>query len=111
MAALDADAVSDYPTNNARTFYPGRNQDVVQRTVKLVLTGQGGQTNTIPASAFKFDKLISCSNLFDDTNNLVYGAVVDPVTNTIVLDANNAGTPTDVTTTAAYITVTGTPAR
>ena len=111
MAALAASAVTDYPTDgSATTYVSGKgSRDVVQRRCKLVLTGQGGQTNTIPASAFGFETLISCSNLFDDSNNLVYGAVVDPVANVIILDAGNAGTPTDVTAAATYMTVVGTP--
>jgi len=109
MAALDASAVADYPSDRSRTYYPDKgNRDIVSRSLVLTLTGQGGQSNIIGAAALGFSKLISCSSLFDDTNNLVYGAVVDPVTNTINLDAGNAGTPTDVTATA-YITVVGTP--
>ena len=107
MAALASSAVSIYPTGNDR--YVGNGTEVVERGLKLVLTGQGGQSNTIGAAALGFSRLLSCSNLFDDTNNLVYGAVVDPVANVILLDAGNAGTPTDVTATA-YITVQGNPA-
>jgi len=108
MAALASSAVSIYPTGSAGSYYEGRNQNVIVKRLKLVLTGQGGQTNTIGAAALGFGSLIRCSNLFDDTNNLVYGAVVDPVANVILLDAGSSGTPTDVTATA-YITVTGTP--
>ena len=109
MAALAASAVSLYPTGGPNEYYPGGKdqRSIVKRRLKLVLTGQGGQSNTIGAAALGLRDLIECTNLFDDTNNLVYGAVVDPVTDTIVLDTGNAGTPTDVTTTAAYITVTG----
>ncbi len=111
MAALASTAVSDYPTDRSRTGFPyGKgNREVISRSLKLVLTGQGGQTNTIGAAALGFSKLLSCSSLFDDSNNLVYGAVVDPVANVILLDAGNAGTPTDVTAAATYITVVGTP--
>lgn len=109
MAALASSAVSLYPTGSSGSYYPGRSQDVICKRLKLVLTGQGGQTNTIGAAALGFGKLISCTSLFDDSNNLVYGAVVDPVLNVILLDAGNAGTPTDVTAAATYITVTGTP--
>lgn len=112
MAALAASAVSlidDRLYGPAEWFTRGLdNRGVITRRLKLVLTGQGGQSNTIGASALGFDKLLECGPLFDDTNNLVYGAVVDPITNTIVLDAGSAGTPTDVTSTATYITVSGT---
>lgn len=108
MAALASSAVSHYPTDRSQDRYCDMSQrGVVTRTLKLVLTGQGGQTNTIGADALGFRKLHYCSSLFDDSNNLVYGAVVDPVANVILLDAGNAGTPTDVTAAAAYITVTG----
>lgn len=111
MAALAASAVSDYPTNRSKNYYPAGkgSRDIISRTLKLVLTGQGGQTNTIGAAALGFETLITCSNLFDDSNNLVYGAVVDPVANVILLDAGNAGTPTDVTAAETYITVVGNP--
>ncbi len=110
MAALTASAVSLYPTDGSAESYPDRgNRDVIQRRLKLVLTGQGGQTNTIGAAALGFTKLLSCSNLFDDTNNVGYPAVVDPATNTInLLDGAAAPAPVDVTTTVAYITVVGT---
>ncbi len=107
MAALAKTAVSVYPTGNARRV--GTNGEVIQLGLKLVLTGQGGQTNTIGAAALGLSRIIECSSLFDDTNNLVYGAVVDPVAGVILLDAGNAGTPTDVTG-DCYITVTGNPA-
>lgn len=116
MAALTSSAVSLYPATTANGFpqselrsgFPANS--LLTRRLKLVLTGQGGQTNTIGALALGFSTLISCSNLFDDTNNLGYPAVVDPVTNTIVLfDGSAAPAPVDVTTTAAYISVTGYP--
>lgn len=111
MAALAASAVSLYPTaiDEGELFPFGKeNRSILMRRLKLVLTGQGGQTNTIGAAALGFGRIISASNLFDDTNNLVYGTVVDPVANVILLDAGSSGTPTDVTSTATYITVVGT---
>lgn len=110
MAALASTAVSLYPTDGSAEFYPNGKGDKSVRTrrLKLVLTGQGGQTNTIGASALGFTKLISCGTLFDDTNNVGYPAVVDPVANVILLlDGAAAPAPVDVTTTAAYIEVTG----
>lgn len=85
------------------------NRGVITRKLKLTLTGQGGQTNTIGAAALGLDRILDCSNCFDDTNNVGYPVVVDHVTNTInLLDGAAAPAPVDVTSTAAYITVTGT---
>jgi hypothetical protein len=85
------------------------NRNVIARSLKLTLTGQGGQTNTIGASALGLDTVLSCSNLFDDENNKGYPAVVDPVLNVILLlDGAAAPAPVDVTSTGGYITVVGT---
>lgn len=116
MAALTTAAVALYPTvaNGGLSLaehqfgYPANS--LLKRSLKLTLTGQGGQSNTIGATALGFSKLIECSNLFDDENNKGYPAAVDPVTNTIVLfDGAAAPAPVDVTSNAAYITVTGIP--
>lgn len=112
MAALASSAVTPYPTNRSRELYPeGKgSRDVVERQLLLVLTGQGGQTNTIGAAALGFNKIHKVSNLWDATNSKVYPAVVDPVNNIVILaDGSAAPAPVDVTTTAAYITVTGVP--
>lgn len=110
MAALASTAVSNYPTSDIGR-YLGRDQSVVQRRLLLVLTGQGGATNTIGATTLGFSKLHSCSVLWDATNAKGYPAVVDPVNNVIILlDGSAAPAPVDVTTTAAYITVIGSPA-
>ena len=112
MAALASSAVSLYPTGSgAAEWFPcGKdNRSIVSRRLKLVLTGQGGNTNTIGATALGFVKLLSCSSLFDDTNDKAYIAAINPVANTIVLvDQASANDLADITTTAAYITVTGT---
>jgi len=111
MATLAATAVSFYPTGSGSDIYFGKDSSIVKRRLKLVLTGEGGQTNTITAAALGFSKLIECSGLFDDANNKGYLAVVDPVANTIVLfDGAAAPAPVDVTSSASYITVTGNPA-
>jgi hypothetical protein len=112
MASLAASAVSDYPTDLSRTDYPAGkgNRNLVRRQLKLTLTGQGGATNTIPASALGFATLVEVSVLWDATNSKGYPAVIDPVNNIVILlDGSAAPAPVDVTTTAAYITVTGTP--
>lgn len=114
MAALAASAVSDYPAlgTGPNELYPfGKgSRDFILRRLKLVLTGQGGQTNTIGAAALGFSQMLFCSNLVDITNSKGYPAAVDPTTNTIILfDGAAAPAPVDVTSTATYITVVGTP--
>lgn len=112
MAALTASAVSLFPTSLTSAEYveggPSTKRYLTRR-LKLVLTGQGGATNTIGATALGLKTLVKCSNLFDNTNGKIYLAVIDPTTNTINLAATAADTIADVTTTAAYITVTGDP--
>lgn len=110
MATLASTAVAHYPTSGARDYYPGRDNALVSYSLKLTLTGQGGRTNTITAAALGFSTLRSVSPLWDDTNTKGYPAVIDPVTNTIVLlDGSAAPAPVDVTSSAAYITVVGDP--
>lgn len=105
MSALAKTAVVLFPTNSlsASEFHLSREELVVRR-MKLTLTGQGGQTNSIGAAALGFSLLVGCSSLFDKQNNLSYPATIDPVANTIVL---GNGAPTDVTSNAAHITVWG----
>lgn len=115
MGALASSAVSLYPTvangglNTAQWTEGGPvDKKLLVRRLKLVLTGQGSQTNTIGADALGFAVLVDCSTLFDDTNNVGYPAVVDPVANVILLlDGAAAPAPVDVTSSAAYITVRG----
>ncbi len=110
MSALASTAVTMYPGNSSGWWYSGRDQTQITRRLKLVLTGQGGATNTIGAAALGFNAIISCSNLWDATNSKVYPAAVDPVNGVIILaDGSAAPAPVDVTSTATYITVTGTP--
>lgn len=111
MAALAATAVSVYPTTGGEYYSSGKgSRDLLTRRLKLVLTGQGGLTNTIGAAALGFNKLLDCGNLYDVTNGKGYPAVVDPSTNTIILfDGAAAPAPVDVTSTVTYISVTGTP--
>lgn len=111
MASLASSAVSLYPTTGGAERFPMGvdNRTYVERRLKLVLTGQGGQTNTIPASVLGFDKLISANALWDAQNSKGYPAVVDPVNNILILlDGSAAPAPVDVTSTGAYVTVTGT---
>lgn len=111
MAALAATAVSLYgtlPSNLSSSEFHARDEKLVTRRLKLVLTGQGGATNTIGASALGFSLLVDCSTLFDATNSKGYPAAVDPANNVIILfDGAAAPAPVDVTSTVTYITVTG----
>jgi hypothetical protein len=104
--------VSNYPTDlNASELYPaGRGErGIIARRLKLVITSEGGASNTITAAELGFSKLLWCSNLCDTANGKIYLAVVDPTLNTLQLAATAADTAADVTSTASYITVVGTP--
>lgn len=113
MSALAASAVTPYPLSSGvgtLDFFSCNKRTVASRQLLLVLTGQGGATNTIGADALGFSKLISATPLWDATNSKGYPAVVDPVNNVLILlDGSAAPAPVDVTTTAAYIRVEGTP--
>lgn len=113
MAALASSAVSlvDPLLYSPNEYFPRGldNRGVISRRLKLVLTGQGGATNTIGAFALGLNRILECSALWDATNSKVYPAVVDPVNNVIILaDGSAAPAPVDVTSTATYITVMGT---
>jgi len=117
MAALTSAAVALYPgispsatVSRPAEWYVGhKGSGIIARSLVLTLTGQGGQTNTIGASALGFTTLTGCTNLFDATNAKVYPATIDPINNVVILaNGSDAPAPVDVTTTAAYITVTGT---
>lgn len=115
MATLLSAAVALYPTfdnggqQTSETYIGGLDQRaLLQRSFKLTLTGQGGQTNTITAAALGYAKLVSADNLFDDENNKIYPTVVDPVANVLLLaDGSAAPAPVDVTSNAAYVVVRG----
>jgi hypothetical protein len=110
MATLASTAVAYYPSDGRANFHVRGDSTLVSRSLLLTLTGQGGRTNTITASALGFSTLRSVSTLWDDTNAKGYPAVIDPVTNTVVLlDGSAAPAPVDVTSSAAYITVVGDP--
>jgi hypothetical protein len=111
MAALASSAVSLYPTGaGAAEFYPKGKDDrsVITRRLLITSLAQGDATDTIGASALGFTTLLSASSLWDDTNSKGYPTVVNPITNVIILlDGSAAPAPVKVTTTSAYITVTG----
>jgi hypothetical protein len=111
MASLDKTGVSPYPTGDiARSEWPtvGKgDRSRYTRTVKLVLTGQGTATNSIPASAFGFTKLLTCGPLIDITNSKVIPAGVDPTRNIVIIGGGAANIPQDITSAESYITVEG----
>lgn len=112
MATLASSAVASYPTNLSREQYPRGKGDrtVITRSLKLTLTGQGGQTNTITAAALGFNTLLGASALWDAQNAKGYPAVIDPVNNLLILlDGSAAPAPVDVSSTGGYITVWGNP--
>ena len=109
MASLLKTAVSPYPTDILASEWPttGKgDRGRYTRSVKVNLTGQGSAANSIPAAAFGFTKLLSCGPLVDIAGSKVYPAAVDPTRN-IVLLADAALAPVDVTSANAYITVEG----
>jgi hypothetical protein len=79
----------------------------------LVLTGQGGSTNKIVASAFGLTKIESCGNLLDVTNTLVYPAVPNTDGTAILVADAKSGTqanhcnPADLTIAETRIEVHG----
>jgi hypothetical protein len=111
MASLVKTAVTPYPTGDiAASEWPSTgkgNRGTYKRTCKVVLTGQGTAANSIPAAAFGFTRLLSCSPLVDISNSLVVPAAVDPTRNIILLAGGASGALADVTSANAYITVEG----
>lgn len=108
MASLASSAVT---IDNSFTAggINGKRQVVLQCT--LVLSGQGGNTNKILASAFDLTKIEECSNAIKDDNLLVYvatpaydGSYLTLVDCTQATDASRI--PADITATVR-ITVRG----
>lgn len=117
MAALASSAVSHYPTGTSATngrpswWYSAGHEakNIVTRSLKITSLAQGDGTDTIGAAALGFGVILAAGTLWDATNSKGYPTVVDPVNNIIILlDGSAAPAPVKVTTTTAYITVTGT---
>jgi hypothetical protein len=111
MAALAKTAVTPYPTDILSSEWPSTgkgNRAQYIRRCKVVLSGQGTATNPIPAAAFGFTKLLSCSPLVDITNAKLIPAAVDPTRNIILLGGGAANIAQDITSAESYITVEGT---
>lgn len=108
MADLASSAVSLQPTSLAEAeFWVTKRRGLFMRRIKLTSVSVGGATNRITASALGFTKLVSCSSLFDSTNNKIIPATVDPVNNIILLGAGAAGAVGDLAAVTGYISVQG----
>lgn len=108
MAALASSAVSFYPTSLSSSDFVLQNQRFTVHRLKLVLTGQGGLTNTIGFAALGMSIIVFATSLWDATNSVGYAVAIDPVNSLLVLlDGAAAPAPVDVTSSAAYITLIG----
>jgi len=109
MAALASSAVT--VVNAGYQVMLGGPRLTIKR-LTLVLTGQGGSSNTIDASTLGFTSMLSCSNATADDNGFLYPAMVSYDGSKIHLtDMSNAtdatrDVPADITDTVR-ITVTG----
>lgn len=116
MAALAASAVSLYPTPGVAAtrpseWFPGGSDTraIITRSLSIASLAQGDTTDTIGAAALGLTTILDCGTLWDATNSKGYPTVIDPVNNIIILlDGSAAPAPVKLTTTLAYITVTGT---
>jgi hypothetical protein len=71
-----ADLASSAVTLN-RYWYEGLQRNVQCKDVTLVLTGQGGTTNKIPASVLGFTKVIGNCSLVKSDNSVIVNGVAD----------------------------------
>ncbi len=109
MAALKSSAV----TVTRGWVQPGTGIKLTTKQLTLVLTGQGGGTNTIDASTIGFTKILSCSNAIKSDDAVIVAAVPSYDGSKILLanlaqgtDANRDD-PADITGTFR-LTITGT---
>ena len=111
MASLAKTAVSPYPAGDiAQSEWPSTgkgDRSRYMRTCKVVLTGQGTATNSIPAAAFGFTRLLASGPLIDITNSKVIPTAVDPTRNIVLVGGGAANILQDVTSAESYITVEG----
>jgi len=109
MAALASSAVTVYKSGYQVMLGGAR---LTIKRLTLVLTGQGGSTNTIDASTLGFTEMLACSNATADDNGFLYPAMVSYDGSKIhLIDVSNAtdatrDVPSDITDTIR-ITVTG----
>jgi hypothetical protein len=105
MATLAASAVTINSRYNSIANTEGKRQTV---DATLVLTGQGGLTNTIPASLLGLSAIDSASVVDSDSNQLLAGPSYDRTLLVLSTTSATTGAPTDVTATVRAI-VTGFP--
>ena len=110
MASLAASAVT---INSAWTEAGITGKRLKVLDVDLVLTGQGGTTNTIPASALGLTGIVECSPAVVSDNSKVYPACPNYAGDAILLtdptnatDGNRAN-PADVTGVTVNLIVKG----
>lgn len=109
MAALASSAVTVLSATNLVALGSPR---LTIKRLTLVLTGQGGATNTIGATALGFTSFIGCTNATADDNGFLYPAMVSyDGTKIFLTDMSNAtdatrDVPADITDTVR-ITITG----
>lgn len=96
MAALEQSAV----TVNGY-WYEGVYNDSKRKVVDatLVLTGQGGLTNNIPASLFGLRNIKGVRSARNDSSVLILAAPSYDEAYVVLGSTNGAGTPTDTTAT------------
>jgi len=106
MAALTASAVT---INRSWTEGGTNGKEYSCRHVTLVLTGQGGTTNTIGAAVLLLTKLVDCSNFVKNDDAIVYPAAIDTDGDNVLLtslaqatDANRDD-PADITATVVGV--------
>lgn len=109
MAALASSAVTVFKATNLVALGAPR---LSVKRLTLTLTGQGGASNTIGATALGFTSLIACSNATADDDGFLYPAMVSYDGSKIFLTDMSGATdatrdvPTDITDTVR-ITVIG----
>lgn len=101
MAALLQSAVTINTRYNTIADTEGKRQ-VVDAT--LVLTGQGGATNSIAATLLGLQSIDACDSIVDSSNNVYIGVPSYDRTLLILTNTNAVtGTPADITATVRAV--------
>ena len=112
MAALESTAVTVLSATNLVALGAPR---LTTKRLTLVLTGQGGASNTIGATALGFTSFTGCTNAITSDDGFIHPAAVSYDGSKILLidvsknEANTAtrDVPLDITGLTIRITVTG----